>query len=132
MPHIIVEYSANLEGHVSIERLVGEIHRVALATGVFPIGGLRTRAERRDVYVIADGNPDHMFVAVLARIGHGRDAQTRKRVATEIMQAVELETAEVFRHHGIGLTVEVQEIDPSASLKTNNLHQRMRDKEDMV
>lgn len=132
MPHITVEYSANLEAHVSIRRLVDEIHRAALATGVFPIGGLRTRAARRDVYAIADEDPDNMFVAVLVRIGHGRDAQTRKRVAADIMRVVENETAETFRRHGLGLTVEVQEIDPTASLKTNNLHERIKDKENMA
>ena len=130
MPHIVVEYSANLESHVSVRRLVDELHAAALATGVFPIGGLRTRAERREIYAIADGDPDHIFVAVIARIGHGRDAETRQRVAAALMRVLEAETAEVFKSRGVGLTVEVQEIDPTASLKTNNLHQRMKMKEE--
>lgn len=125
MPHIVVEYSANLEPQVSPRRLVDALHEAALATGVFPIGGLRTRAERREVYAVADGDPDNAFVAVLARIGEGRDAQTRKRVAEELMLALERETAEAFRTRGLGLTVEVQEIDGTASLKTNNLHERI-------
>jgi len=50
MPHLIVEYSANLERDVDISRVVAAIHAAALETGVFPIGGIRTRAERRDVY----------------------------------------------------------------------------------
>lgn len=129
MPHVIVEYSANLEEHVSVRRLVDELHRAALATGVFPIGGLRTRAERREVYAIADGDPAHLFVAVIARIGHGRDAPTRRRVAEELMRVLEAETADVFRRFGVGLTVEVQEIDPTASLKTNNLHERLKNRD---
>lgn len=129
MPHIIVEYSANLDGHVAVRRLVDGLHQAALSTGVFPVGGLRTRAERRDVYAIADGDPDNMFVAVVARIGHGRDAETRQRVAQDLMRVLEAETADVFRRHGLGLTVEVQEIDPTASLKTNNLHERIQNRE---
>ena len=125
MPHVIVEYSANLEPAVSPRRLVDALHRTALDTGVFPIGGLRTRAERRDVYAVADGDPDNAFVAVLARIGQGRDAETRQRVAKALMATLEAETAEVFAARGLGLTVEVQEIDGTASLKTNNLHERM-------
>ena len=125
MPHITVEYSANLEAHVSPQRLVDALHRAALGTGVFSIGGLRTRGERRDVYVIADGDPENVFVAIIARIGAGRDADTRKRVAAELMRVLEAETANVFRTRGVGLTVEVQEIDPTASLKTNNLHERL-------
>jgi len=126
VPHIIVEYSANLEAHVSPQQLVNKLHAAALATGVFPIGGLRTRAERRDVYAIADGNPENLFVAVIARLGEGRDPETRKRVAAELMRVVESETAAIFQHRGIGLTVEVQEIDSTASLKVNNLHERLK------
>lgn len=125
MPHVIVEYSANLEPQVPIRRLVDALHRAALDTGVFPIGGLRTRAERREVYAVADGDPENAFVAVLARIGQGRDAATRARVAADLMRVLEAETAEAFRTRGLGLTVEVQEIDGTASLKTNNLHERM-------
>lgn len=126
MPHITVEYSANLEAQVSPRRLIDAIHRAALETSVFPIGGLRTRAERRDVYAVADGDPDNAFVAVVARIGEGRDAATRKRVAAALMAVLEAETVEAFRTRGLGLTVEVQEIDGTASLKTNNLHERTR------
>jgi len=126
MPHIVVEYSSNLEADVPPRRLVDALHQAALQTGVFPLGGLRTRAERRDIYAVADGNPDNAFVAVVARIGKGRDPETRRRVATELMAALEAETAQAFRTRGLGLTVEVQEIDDTASLKTNNLHERLR------
>lgn len=126
VPHVIVEYSANLEPQVSAQALVNALHRAALATGVMPIGGLRTRAERRDVFAVADGNPDNAFVAVLVRLGAGRDAETRRRVAEDLMRVLERETAEAFRTRGLGLTVEVQEIDGTASLKTNNLHERVR------
>ncbi len=126
MPHITVEYSANLEAQVSPRRLVDAVHHAALATGVFPVGGLRTRAERREVYAVADGDPDNAFVAIVARIGEGRDAATRKRVAAALMAVLEAETAKAFRSRGLGLTVEVQEIDSTASLKTNNLHERIK------
>ena len=128
MPHIIIEYSANLEEQVSPRRLVDALHQAALDTGVLPIGGLRTRAERRDVYAVADRDPENAFVAVLVRMGQGRDAATRRRVAETLMTALERETAEAFRTRGLGLTVEVQEID-AASLKTNNLHERVKAKE---
>ena len=126
MPHVIVEYSANLERDVSLRRLVDSLHAAALATGVMPIGGLRTRAERRDVYAVADGDPENAFVAVLVRLGQGRDAETRRRVAEALMTVLEQETAEAFNTRGLGLTVEVQEIDGTASLKTNNLHERIQ------
>ena len=42
MPHLIVEYSANLEPALDIRGLVEALHEAALETGVFPIGGIRT------------------------------------------------------------------------------------------
>ena len=129
MPHITVEYSANLDDELSIPELVNALHRTALDTGVFPIGGLRTRAERRDVYAIADGNPENTFIAIVARIGAGRDAATRKAVAERLLETVAKATTDVFARRGLGITVEVAEIDPTASLKLNNLHERISRKE---
>lgn len=125
MPHITVEYSANLEADLDPAALVAALHAAALATGVFPIGGLRTRAARREIFLVADGDPDNAFVAVTARIGEGRSEDTRMDVAQALMQALEKATASAFAKRGLGLTVEVQEINPFASLKTNNLHDRM-------
>ncbi len=129
MPHIIVEYSANLEADVAIPELIDALHQTALGTGVFPIGGLRTRAERRDIYAVADRAPDNAFLAIVARIGAGRDAETRKRVAEALLGTVAELTRDAFRQRGLGITVEVQEIDPTASLKLNNLHERITKKE---
>ncbi len=75
MPHLIVEYSANLERDLDIPRVVAAVHAAALETGVFPIGGIRTRAERRDVYAVADNHPDNAFIHVQARIGKGPHAR---------------------------------------------------------
>ena len=129
MPHIVIEYSANLESDVAPQQLVDALHETALKTGVLPLGGLRTRAERRDVYRVADGDPDNAFVAVIARIGKGRADETREAVAQALMRALEAETASAFAKRGLGLTVEVQEID-GPSLKTNNLHERLKAKEE--
>ena len=69
MPHLIVEYSANLEPDLDMAHVISVLHEAALETGVFPIGGLRVRASRRDIYKIADGHPDNAFIHVQARIG---------------------------------------------------------------
>lgn len=123
MPHLIVEYSANLEANVDIPRLVAAVHAAALETGVFPIGGLRTRAERREVYAIADNHADNAFIHVQARIGIGRTPEVRQKAAEHIFAAVKAETAKAFASRPLGLTFEIVEIDPVGSLKHNNLHE---------
>jgi 5-carboxymethyl-2-hydroxymuconate isomerase len=123
MPHLIVEYSANLERDVDIPRLLSAIHAAALETGVFPLGGVRVRAERCDIYAIADKHPDNAFIHVQARIGVGRTAEVRQKAAEHIFAAVKAETAKVFASRPMGLSLEIVEIDPVGSLKHNNLHE---------
>jgi 5-carboxymethyl-2-hydroxymuconate isomerase len=125
MPHIIVEYSANLEPAVDIERLVRDVHAVALRSGVFEVGAVRTRAERRDVFVIADGDPANGFIHVSIHMAAGRDAATRKRVAQTMLDTLASATEDIRAKRGLGLSVEGREIDGSASVRLNNLHERM-------
>lgn len=122
MPHLIVEYSANLEADLDPHALASTLHQAALATGVFPIGGCRTRLARRDVFCVGDCHPDNRFIHVQARIGGGRPADLRQKAAEQIFAALKEFTARTFAERPLGLTLEVVEIDPVGSLKHNNLH----------
>jgi 5-carboxymethyl-2-hydroxymuconate isomerase len=128
MPHITVEYSANIEPAVDPRRLIDAVHDAVLRTGVFELGAVRTRAERRDIYRIADGDPGNAFIHVTAHIAPGRDADTRKRVAQAILDTVSAASRDIAARRGLALSVEVSEIDNSAALRQNNLHERMRAK----
>jgi 5-carboxymethyl-2-hydroxymuconate isomerase len=122
MPHPIVEYSANIEGDVDMPRLLSAIHAAALETGVFPLGGVRVRAERRDLYAIADQHRDNAFIHVQARICIGRAPEVRQKAAEHIFAAVKSETARAFARRPMGLSLEVVEIAPVGRLTHNNLH----------
>lgn len=125
LPHIILEYSANLDDAIAIEELVGEVHRAVLATGTFKIGAVRTRAARRAVFVVADGDPRNAFINVVARIGRGRDVEKRQGLAQAIMAVLEARTATLAQSRGLALSVYVEEIDEDGALRKNNLHARM-------
>jgi 5-carboxymethyl-2-hydroxymuconate isomerase len=122
MPHLIIEYSVNLEPDVSMPMVAAAIHAAALETGVFPIGGCRTRLVPHSTYVIGDGHPDNRFIHIQARIGAGRAPEVRQRAAEHVFSRLKTETAEVFAKYPLGLTLEIVEIDPVGSLKHNNLH----------
>ncbi|MDX2205056.1 MAG: 5-carboxymethyl-2-hydroxymuconate Delta-isomerase [Hyphomicrobiaceae bacterium] len=123
MPHLIVEYSANLEAALDMGHVIGALHAAALETGVFPIGGVRVRAARRDLYKIADGHPDNAFIHVEARIGAGRAPEVRQKAAETIFARLKAATAEEFARRPLGLSLEIVEIDPVGTLKHNNLHE---------
>jgi len=124
MPHIVVEYSGNLDGRVDIPGLVGAIHHAAFDTGVFELAAIRTRAERRDVFRIADGNPENAFIAISARIAPRPD-EVRHRVGQAIFDATVAFTAQLFARSPLAISVEVLNIDNTAAFRKNNLHERL-------
>ena len=126
MAHLFVEYSGNLSGKVQIQSLVDALHAAALATGIFPIGGLRTRAYETQHYRIADGDPANAFVHVSVRVGHGRDLATRKRACEHIFNTACERLAELFERMPLGVSVEMAELDPQLSFKKNNLHEYVK------
>jgi len=122
MAHIIIEYSANLRGQFDLDGFLKAVHEAALATGVFPIGGIRTRAYEAQHYVIADANPDNAFVHMSLKVGHGRDVETRKRACEAIFEVACRQLAAVYERLPLGIALEMQEIDPVLTFKKNNLH----------
>lgn len=120
-----VEYSANLDAALDVPALLQAVHRAALATGMVEIGGLRTRAERREHFVVADGNAANAFVAIRCRVGVGRDEATRARFAEDVFAAATAFLDGIFRATPLAISLEVAEIDPVGSMKLNNLRARM-------
>lgn len=122
MPHFIIEYSANLEPDLDVLALVRAVHEAALATGIFPIGGLRTRAQRRDHYRIADGHADNRFLHLDVKIAAGRPLELRKTAGETVFKAVTEFLAPLFDRYPLGISMEIMEINPDTSWKRNNLH----------
>jgi len=122
MPHITIEYSANLKDKIDIKKLVEVVHQAALRTGVFEVAAVRTRAAAREIYAIADGHADNAFVAINARVAPGRPAETRKRLGQEIFDAACEFLRNVYDTSPLAISLEVQEIDNTAAFRKNNLH----------
>ena len=120
MPHLIVEYSTNLERDVDMRMVIDAVHAAALATGIAPPDALRTRASPRSIYRIADGHPDNAFVAVTARFGPGRTPEEKHRLLDALLLAVETALGPTATANAM-LSVEYVEIDPEFRVNANNL-----------
>ena len=77
MPHIIAEYSANLEDCLDVQGLVDDLHQAAIDSKVADLVGIRSRAARREHFRVADGNPANGFVHIIARLRIGRPEEVR-------------------------------------------------------
>ena len=125
MPHITIEYSANVAEHHDIDALVDAVHAAALADGLPPLDGLRTRAAGRRHYRIADGHPGHAFVALTARIGPGRVAADKTRFLTAILDAAQTQVEARPSPLAIAWSAEVTEINQAFRINRNGVRQRL-------
>jgi 5-carboxymethyl-2-hydroxymuconate isomerase len=126
MPHLNIEYSANLEEVLDVQGLVDRIHETALETGIFPLGGVRTRAEARKCYRIANGDPRAGYIHMLVRIGSGRDFEVRRAAGEKIFAALCGFTDELYRSRPLALSFELHEIPPDMAWRKNNLHELLK------
>lgn len=126
MPHLNIEYSANLEEALDVQALVDRIHETALETGIFPLGGVRTRAEARKYYRIANGDPQAGYIHMMVRIGSGREVETRRAAGERIFAALCDFTDELYQSRPLALSFELQEISPDMAWRKNNLHELLK------
>lgn len=126
MPHLTIEYSANLEDDLDMAAFCAEMRDAMLATGIFPLGGIRVRAFPCRIYVIADGDPAHAYLNMICRIGAGRDPETRLAAAEAIYAAAEGHLkARIGRP--VALSLDLDELHPRTSLKRfNTVHDALK------
>ena len=129
MPHFIVEYSANLDNEIRLQKLFGKLQDTALETGVFPLGGIRFRANRCEDYLIADGNADNAFVHMTLKLGHGREIDVRKDVGEKIFNTLKEHFENVFKKRPLAVSFELVELHAELNYKENNIHKYIKQKQ---
>lgn len=128
MPHLWIEYSANVESSLDVGEFVRHMHQETAADGVFPLAGLRTRAVPVTNYVIADGHPDNAFVHLTLRVLPGRDPGTQK-ASTDRIFAAALERLKPLSDRlpmAVSMHVETIEPDLGYRLSTYRTHMAAR------
>jgi 5-carboxymethyl-2-hydroxymuconate isomerase len=126
MPHLTIEYSANLEITGDLPGLCAAMHVALMATGLFELGAVRVRALPCPHYAVADLLPENGFAALLLRIGAGRAPEDRQRIGQTLMAAAEAHFgAQLARPH-FALSLDILENSTASSWKTNAIHPRLR------
>ena len=127
MPHVTMEYSANLDAKLDMAALCAAVADAALATGIFEIGAVRVRAVRCDAYAIADRLPENAFLDAVLKMGQGRSAEDRKRLGEALFETLQARTAHLLAEPHFALTLQLREIDDAFSWKRNAIHPRTRE-----
>lgn len=125
MPHIIVDYSANMESRTDIGGLCNALRVAAIETGILPPPGIRVRAVRADHASIADGQDTHGYVDISVRLRAGRPDAAKAAATQHIFEAAQTYLAPAMAQHSVALSFEMRDIDPDLSPKSGTIRNHL-------
>ncbi len=126
MPHLILQYSKNLDNEFCIQVLCENLRLAMIDTGIFPLGGVRVRAFAADYAAIADAHPENAFTDMVLRMGAGRAMDEKKRAGEALLATARRFYQERLEAPHFALSLEILEIDPMLSWKINSIHPRVK------
>ena len=129
MPHVVVQYTSNLESKVDMPQLCREIAATLIeqkneAGGpLFPIGGTRVLAYPAQAYAVGDAKGDYGFCYINIRIAAGRSDAKKKATGDAVLATVRGLFAAAFESSHIGVTIQIDESPGQVyDAKHSNLH----------
>jgi len=91
MPHITLEYSANLQS-LDESWVLLQVNKALLGMGIFMDADIKTRIHRLDSYrigVAAAETGDHAFVAATVELLSGREFSVQENLGQVLLKALE-------------------------------------------
>jgi 5-carboxymethyl-2-hydroxymuconate isomerase len=90
MPQLILEYSSNIKAPANFKELFLKCHRILESVGAIRISNCKSRAVKRDVYLVGDGtNPHEAFVHLDLSFAAERNLDIKQRIGREILKVLE-------------------------------------------
>ena len=128
MPHLVIQYTDNIEPQAELGTLCRKLADVLVAQRdaegkqIFPIGGTRVLAYPTPHFAVADGAHDHAFVYLNVRIAAGRERALVTATGEALIAAVRSHFATIFASRPVGITLQIDEGAPVFDAKHSNLH----------
>ncbi len=127
MPHLTLDYSANLRADGDFSELCKKLARTLIAQRagdkpVYPVGGVRVRAFAAEDYCIADDSINAAYVHARLAVGAGRSEVVLKETGDALFQAMKSHFDALYKRQGLALSLEIAEFSEAGTWKHNNLH----------
>ncbi|MYM29785.1 5-carboxymethyl-2-hydroxymuconate isomerase [Duganella sacchari] len=126
MPHLKIEYTANLDAHTDVGILCKALSHTLVtlkdAAGalVFPLYGTRVLAYPSAQYAVADGEQDRAFVYLNMRITPGRSQELVQAIGDAVLAEARQQLAPVMDKLPLRLTLHIDAAPPAYEGKFTN------------
>ena len=111
MPHLMLEYTKNLQSKIEFKEIFLKIHGKIIETGDFALDDIKSRAICIDNYFIGDGDPDKGFVHLRISLLDQRDGNLKIHLSKALLQVLSNYLKVNTKENKCQITVEVVNIN---------------------
>jgi 5-carboxymethyl-2-hydroxymuconate isomerase len=117
MPHLVLEYSANVPDAPDCDLLLRRLHDALSAAGPFEIAKVKSRVVRHETFRVADGAPDRAFVHLTAAVLDGREPTVLRAAADALLAVLCDAFPRARRERRCDVTLEMREMQRALYFK---------------
>jgi 5-carboxymethyl-2-hydroxymuconate isomerase len=110
-----MEYSNSVDERVNVQGLLEDLHEVALQSGLFDVGSVKSRALRCHNWLIGDEGDSVDFVHISFELLDGRTPEQKRELSRQLMTVLQEQAS-----HVRSLTVNVRDMDKESFQKVTN------------
>ncbi len=128
MPHLTLEYSANLCDSGDVRKLCSQLAACLAginddSLNVYPVGGIRVRAIPCEAFSVANDLIDNAaFMHAILKVGAGRSEAIKAATGHALFEVMKQHFSSSFSNRGLALSLEIGEFSEAGTWKHNNLH----------
>ena len=117
MPHLTLEYTANIKQEIDCATLFSGLHKIITKIGGINIENCKSRAIRLDNYYIGQSNESNAFVHLEISLMQGKSTELQQAIGIQCLNLLKEYFAPSLSKLALQITVDITEIYRSAYYK---------------
>ena len=117
MPHLILEYTANIQQEIDSDTLFSSLHRILATTGGINVENCKSRVISLEDFFIGQGNKSNVFVHLDITFLHGKPAELQQAIGKKCLTYLKEYFSPSVAKNALQITVVINEIQKSAYFK---------------
>lgn len=115
MPNLVMEYSNSVDERINVQGLLADLHQVAIDSGLFDTGSVKSRALRCHQWLIGHQGDSVDFIHISFELLAGRSAESKRELSRKFMEVLVEKASHVH-----SLTINIRDMDADCFQKVIN------------
>lgn len=117
MPHLTLEYSANVDRTSNLTELFSRLHTVLMETGGIELENCKSRSYKVDDFLVGSGRKSGGFVHLDIRFLEGRSFEIKRKIGQQSLDVLLEWFHDMAEKLDLQVTVEIKDITRSFYFK---------------